>query len=262
LDLLGDGEGPLAQRIWSPLHLALEESFIEHGGLIGFSHEYIRRAVEERYLEGETEKKTVCKGLADYCQKIPGFPRRKVDELPWQLQRIEDWDGLYAVLSDPAFFMAQWDINQFDLYAYWTSLEENSNFNRDQAYRGVLENPLLPGYRVFLFWLSLFLMNSGYLETAMNLLKEQEKIGRFSGNASYIQNAIGNQALILKTWGKLDKAMSLFKEQEDTYRKLGDRHGLQLALGNQATVLYTWGSLDEAMQMLKEKEHICREFGG
>jgi len=261
LDLLGNEEKPLAQRIWSPLHLALEESLMEHSGLINFSHEYIRQAVEKHYFANEVERNAVRKGLADYFQNMQGYPRRKVDELPWQLQRIQNWERLYAVLADHDFFMAQWDINQNDLYTYWTSLEENSNFNRVQAYQDVLKNSLIPGYKLFLFWLSLFFMNSGYLEIAMDLLKEQEKIGRFSGNINYIQNSLGNQALILKTWGKLDEAMGLFKEQENIFRKLGDKHRLQLSLGNQAIVLFTWGKSDEAMQMFKEKERICRELG-
>ena len=261
LDLLGDGTKPLAQRIWSPLHLALEESFIEHNGLIVFSHEYIRQAVEKHYLADESEKNSVHKKLADYFYEMPGFSRRKVDELPWQLQRIKEWSRLYAVLAYPAFFMAQWEANQFDLYAYWTFLEENSDFKRVQAYQDVLKNPLIPGYKNFLVELSLFFIHTGYLETAMTLLKEQEKIGRSDQNLNYLQNAIGNQALILNTWGKLDESMAMQKEKERICRLLGNKFGVQAAIGNQALILMSWGRLDDAMKLLKEQESVYRESG-
>ncbi len=301
LDVLGKEGKPLAQRIWSPLHLALEESLIERSGLIGFSHAYIRQAVEKHYLDGEVKRDVVRRGLVDYFQNIQGFPPRKVNELPWQLLRISDWERLYLVLKDPAFFMNQWKINQYDLYTYWTFIEENSDRNRAQAYQDVLKDPLIPGYKLFLIELSLFLMSSGYLEDAMTLFKKQERIGRAGGDLNYIQNSLGHQALILKTWGKLDEAMAmqkekericgqlgnssglqaalgnqaiilmaqgrldeamkLFKDQESIYRKMGDKDGLQRSLGNQALILKNWGKFDEAMAMQKEKELICRELG-
>ncbi len=301
LDLLGKEGKPLVQHIWSPLHLALEGSLLERSGLIGFSHEFIRQAVEKHYLANEAERNMIYKVLADYFENILDYPQRKVIELPWQLQRMKDWDRLYAVLAAPAFFMAQWRINQYDLYTYWTSVEENSDLNRVQAYQDVIKNPLISGYKLFLVELSLFLMSSGYLEDAMTLFKKQERIGRAGGDLNYIQNSLGHQALILKTWGKLDEAMimqkekericnqlgntsgvqaalgnqaiilmeqgrldeamKLFKEQENTYRKMGDKDGLQRSLGNQALILKTWGKFDEAMAMQKEKELICRELG-
>ena len=50
LDLLGaDGE-PLPAAYWSPLSLAAEQSLVSRSGLIGFFHDYVRRAVEGRYL--------------------------------------------------------------------------------------------------------------------------------------------------------------------------------------------------------------------
>jgi len=261
LNLLGNDGQPLAQRVWSPLHLALEESLLEHSGLLNFSHAYIRQAVEKHYLATESEQIAVSTRLADYFQSIAGYPRRKVNELPWQLQRIKDWKRLYDVLAAPAFFMAQWCVNRNDLYPYWTTLEENSSFNRVQAYKDSSNDPKIPDYQSFLNRVSLFFMDTGYLEAAMDLLKELEKISRERGNKEDVQISLGNQALILKTWGRLDEAMDLFKEQERIYREMGDMHGLQLTLGNQALILHARGRFDEAMQMQKETERICRRLG-
>ena len=50
LELLGSPAGPLPRAYWSPLHLALEDSLVSRSGLLGFSHDYLRQAVQERYL--------------------------------------------------------------------------------------------------------------------------------------------------------------------------------------------------------------------
>ncbi|MGV8025176.1 MAG: DUF4062 domain-containing protein [Anaerolineaceae bacterium] len=268
LDVLGNEEGPLAQGIWSPLHLALGESLVEHSGFINFSHDYLRQAVEKHYLATESEKRNAHIHLANYFQNMDGYPKRKVNELPWQLQQGKEWKRLYDQLADPDYFLVQWPLNRNDLYAYWVVLEENSNFNRVQAYEGVLEKSKDPIYLLLssehlslLNGISLFFKNTGYLEEAMHFLKEQERICREMGNKEDLQISLGNQALILRERGRSEEAFELFKELEDSYRESGNQYGLQLSLGNQALILHSQGKLEEAMELQKEKERICRELG-
>lgn len=268
LDVLGDEEGPLAQGIWSPLHLALGESLLEHSGFLNFSHDYLRQAVEKHYLATETEKKNAHIHLANYFQNMAGYPMRKVYELPWQLQQGKEWKRLYDLLADPDYFLVQWTSNRNDLYAYWIVLEENSNFKRVQAYEGVLEKSKDPIYLLLnskhlslLNGISLFFKNTGYPQEAMHFLKEQERICREMGNKAQLQISLGNQALILREWGRSEEAFKLLKELEDSYRESGNQYGLQLALGNQALILHSQGKLEEAMGLQKEKERICHELG-
>ncbi|MHB8806471.1 MAG: DUF4062 domain-containing protein [Anaerolineaceae bacterium] len=268
LDVLGNEEGPLAHGIWSPLHLALGESLVEHSGFINFSHDYLRQAVEKHYLATESEKRNAHIHLANYFHNMAGYPKRKVHELPWQLQQGKEWKRLYDLLADPDYFLVQWPTNRNDLYAYWVVLEENSNLSRVQAYEGVLEKSKDPIYLLLnskhlslLNGVSLFFKNTGYPQEAMHFLKEQERICREMGNKEQLQISLGNQALILREWGRSEEAFKLLKELEDSYRESGNQYGLQLALGNQALILHSQGKLEEAMGLQKEKERICRELG-
>jgi hypothetical protein len=40
----------VSHAVWSPVHLALEDSIISRSGLFSFFHDYMRQAVETRYL--------------------------------------------------------------------------------------------------------------------------------------------------------------------------------------------------------------------
>ena len=267
MGLLGDKDLPMAQAIWSPLHLALGESINDRSGLMNFSHQYFRQAVEEYYLTNTDEKRAFHHKLAVYFQNLEGNPKRKVVELPWHRKQSQEWQELFGLLVDPDFFLAQWVINQNDLYVYWMAVEDNTRFHRTEAYMPVIEssknpfNPAIHDHQIsYLNGISLLLMNSGYSEKAVGFLKEQERICRVLGKKNDLQVALGNQGLVLKALGRLEEAMQVFKAQEIAYLEMENRDGLQKALGNQALILQTWGRYDEAMQLHKEKEKICREL--
>ena len=94
LELLGgqpNGE-PLPRAYWSPLYLAAEHALTIRGGLIGFFHDYIRRAVEHRYLPEQEQQQAAHRSLAEYFAAFEP-DARTVDELPWQLAQAEASGG-------------------------------------------------------------------------------------------------------------------------------------------------------------------------
>jgi tetratricopeptide (TPR) repeat protein len=108
---------------------------------------------------------------------------------------------------------------------------------------------------------ALILQARGDLGGAMALHKEQERICRQLSNLDDLSRTLGNQALILQDRGDLDGAMALHKEQERICRQLGNLDGLSISLGNQAVILQAHGDLDGAMALHKEEERICRQLG-
>ncbi len=40
----------LPHSVWAPLHLALEEALVSRSGFLYFFHDYMKQAVEARYL--------------------------------------------------------------------------------------------------------------------------------------------------------------------------------------------------------------------
>ena len=298
LELLGaDGE-PLPRAYWSTLYLAAEGSLVDRAGLIDFSHDYLRQAVQDRYLETEADRRDAHRHLADYFADRELGPR-VIDELPWQLEQAGEWQRLYDRLADLDFFAAAWEADEFDVKGCWSAVENHSDLRMVAAYRPVLDQPaenkqhvweiavllkqtghpeealLLEEYKVehyrevgdrrslaaSLGNQALILKARGDLEGAMALHEEGERICRELGDKAGLQASLGNQALILRACGDMDKAIALLEEGECICRELGDKAGLQASLGNQALILKDRGDLDEAMALNKEQERICRELG-
>ena len=299
LEMLGSFEESLPGAYWSPLFLAAEQAFVIRSGLIGFSHDYFRQAVQNQYLPTEQEQKKAHLHIADYF-KAQDLGARKVDELPWQLSMANAWQRLYDLLADQHFLDAAWKNNEFEVKAYWAQVESNTQLNILDAYQRVIKEPkeydsnhvwqiatLLheTGYPSEALILRDFLVEHyrdigdhenlqrsldnqaqiiyrrGDLDGAMALLNERERICRELGNKDGVAGSLGGQANILHARGDLVGAMALHKAEERIFRELGNKAGLQGSLGNQALILKRRGRLDRAMALHKEQERICRELG-
>jgi len=68
LHLLGDESAPLPRAHWSPLLLAAEPSLVNRSGLLGFFHDYLHQAIQQRYLPTESARSAVHGRLADFCR--------------------------------------------------------------------------------------------------------------------------------------------------------------------------------------------------
>ena len=298
LELLGTIGQPLPRLYWSPFYLATEQALVRRSNLLGFFHDYLRQAVQYRYLKTEEKQQAAHLRLADYFQ-ARDLNMRKVDELPWQLSQANSWHRLYELLAEKQFFTAAWDINKFELESYWSQVETNSALRLADAYKGILEfsadykdfiwkvaillhetghlnealqlrNFLVNYYRQIgdkkkladaLRNLALILTDQGNLDKAMAMLKEDEHLCRISGHKTGLSNSLNSQANILMDQGDLDQAMALHKEQERLSQELGNKWGLWASIANQARILRCQGQLDMAMALHKKEEHLCRELG-
>jgi tetratricopeptide (TPR) repeat protein len=259
MDLLGKDGKPLPDAYWAPLYLAMEHSLVEKDGRITFFHNYLRTAVEHRYLSGVELKRTAHLRVADYFAAQLDGPRR-TEELPWQLAEAAEWDRLVALLTNPSFFQAAWDVWEYDVKRYWVQTEDGSAHRMVDAYQPVIREPALAPSS-FVSTLFILLFQTGHLNEASALGENLIQSAKELGNVDDLSTYLGNKAIILHTRGDLDGAMALLKEQEQICRELGSIDGLQRCLGNQAIILGPRGDLDGAMALLKEQEQICRELG-
>jgi tetratricopeptide (TPR) repeat protein len=297
-DLLGTGGQPLPRLHWSLLYLAMEQSFLSRGGLIGFAHAYLRQAVRDRYLSERDAQDSAHLRLAGYFSRRE-LNRREIDELPWQLAQAGAWQRLHDLLAYLPFFSAAWMINPFDVKAFWAQIENASDLRLIDAYRKVLE---VPGeYQGYVKEISMLLADMGYsaaslslgeyligyyrrngdrvnlqacltdqghilytrgdLDQAMRLHKEAEQICRELGRMDWLAAPLINQANILQVRGDMDEALALQKQGEQIFRKTGDNFGLAISLGNQANILYALGDLEGAMNLHRQAERLCRATG-
>jgi tetratricopeptide (TPR) repeat protein len=272
LDLLGDGDQPLAHALWSPLYLAVEPALVNRSGLLGFSHRYLSDAVRDAYIPTQQHQERVHVRLAKYFEpREAGM--RKLDELPWQLTRAKAWDEVADLLCDLPFLAALWDHDRFDVLAYWAAIEDHSSRRLATAYRSVTEN-LHDHDPSDLMNLGFLLKHAPGLQsvvkgrTATDLISIQIKLWdylvdryRGSDHPVYYVNALMQLALANRDAGNDDRALELLRDQERTCREGGRREGLRDSLGNQAAIRRRRGELGAALQLLTEAELITRELG-
>jgi tetratricopeptide (TPR) repeat protein len=258
LDLLGSKGEPLARAHWSPLFLAAEQGFASRNGLLAFGHDYLRQAIELRYLRAEQEKHNAHLRLADYFASRELGPR-KITELPWQLGQAGAWQRLFELLSQLDFLEAAWERDGIGVKRSWAEVERNSPLRLVDAYGPLLEDP--KRYADHVSTIAQLLRDTGHPEQSLSLQQFLTALYRKTGDRANLQSSLGNQALILYDRGDLDKAMALFAEVEKMSRQLHDLASLQSTLGNQAVILKDRGDLDRAMALFKEVEQISRQVG-
>jgi AAA ATPase-like protein len=140
LDLLGGEDRPLPPAYWTPLHLAADAVLINRSGLIGFAHEYLRQAVERRYLPQAQLQYTAHGLLATYFASCE-LSSRKVEELPWQLAEIRNWSGLVETFSNLPFLRTAWKANSFEVRRYWARMTSEASIDMQAVYGRVLQAP-------------------------------------------------------------------------------------------------------------------------
>jgi tetratricopeptide (TPR) repeat protein len=253
LALMGAGGEPMPRSWWSPLSLAAEASLVDRSGLIGFAHDFVREAVENRYgMQSAFHMR-----LADYFEALPQ-ERRTIDELPWQLQQAGAWRRLGRVLVDPEFFVLAWHSDPYSLKTYCAALERESEWEMTQAFNVVASHFPTSSTIPYAQSVELLLSQCGHAESAYRVSIQIVAFFRTTGDDSALADSLGNQATHLHLMGHLQESCSLQEEQKALYRKVDDKDGLQNALGNQGTILRLLGRLDDALARHKEEELICR----
>ena len=260
LELLGTNGEPLPQAYWAPFYIAADKLFVNRSGLIGFSHDFQRQAIENRYLPSKDDKKSSHIRLADYFSNQE-LTSRKVDELPWQLSEAEDWQRLYDLLSDLEFFKAAWEKDEFDVKGYWAKIEDSSKLSLVDAYQIATDCPEeVPDWDV-LMYLSELLKDAGHPNEALELTEFLIKSYRKTGNKKQLARCLREEGMIHRAFGEYDKAMQFYRESEFICRELGDKYEISANLGNQGLVLEKFGDYKGAMKLYKEMERISGEIG-
>ncbi len=123
-ELLGSVSDPLPRRNWSPLFLGLEESLINRGGFLSFSHDFLRQAVERRYLSSTEAKQNAHKPLMEAALdwQNPARSRSLIEYSlrhgPAHLQACERLDDLWNLVMNDSFIEAQASMFEDDIATF------------------------------------------------------------------------------------------------------------------------------------------------
>ena len=102
----------LPPAVWAPIHIALDESLIGAGGRLAFSHDYLRKAVEDRYLPSAEDRRRIQNRMAEFCAQAMAGGRKDISHYVRRhaiehFLEVEDWDNATAALSDLEFIEAR-----------------------------------------------------------------------------------------------------------------------------------------------------------
>jgi nephrocystin-3 len=299
MDLLGNNNKPIPKAYWSPFQIAIEASLSLQNGLIGFSHDYFRKAVKERYVRTKKLQNARHLQLVRYFGDTKINSARRIQELPWHLAKAGRWKQLYKLLSNISFFDAAWKINKSDVLTLWAMIQEHSKLHITNAYRYIMRNPekyaeYLPnlceileefGYwkqpiKLYKFLINYF-KNSGNVarsiemmnklaiaitgvaedKVTMHVLRETEKLSRKLRLGNALADCLASQALIYQTNGKLEYSIKLHKKAQRIYRRLNDKAGLAASINDHAIILHNKGQLKKAIKNYQLSEQIYKDEG-
>jgi len=123
----------LAPLQWAPIDLSLEKAFGRNGNRLVFDHDYLRIAVEDRYLPTEEQRAQAHSKLADWFNSKEEWDRRKADELPWQLQqavRAQDLRSILLNINDLCALATELDSRE--VINYWLIVKDHGDGELDE----------------------------------------------------------------------------------------------------------------------------------
>ncbi len=256
----------LTPAVWASLQNALDEGLHESCGRISFGHDYLRKAVEDRYdLKGE-RKFNLHRRLADHFAGLP-VDARAAEELPWQWEQARDQEKLKTCLTDRELFAALNERDEYELLGYWVRLDADINTAYETAWKKWrLEGWDWDGHRLGAQWedLASFLTMAGHGATFALGLKEEvlrlrrEKLG---SERQDTLRAMQSLAISYRDAGRMEEALGLEEELLRLRRKkLGPGHLDTLSSMQNLAVSYSdFGRLEEALELEEEVLRLRRK---
>jgi tetratricopeptide (TPR) repeat protein len=123
----------LTPAAWAPIGIGLQAALGESNGRLVFGHDFLRIAVQDRYLPTEEQQRQAHSDLADWCEARDGWDKRDSEELPWQLHQAKRLDELRAWLLRPAILARlRWDRGSSEVVRYWINVRSAGDGELDE----------------------------------------------------------------------------------------------------------------------------------
>jgi nephrocystin-3 len=235
----------IAPATWAGMANALDEALYESGGRIQFAHDYLRKAVEDRYgLTGE-EKRLRHRLLAEW------FATREVDErvaseLPWQWREAEAREELVACLVDKKIFEHEVQRDEYELLGYWLWTGEDLEAAYEVAWSGWVGEVDVEEITPLAGNLGPFLRTAGFFGEITETLYRRALEGYENALGPEHPESLGslnNLGNLLSDKGDYDGAEALYRRALYSYEKaLGLDHTDTLSTANNlGTTLFEKG---------------------
>jgi len=254
-DLLALTKLPRAEA--SQLLITLEYHLVQRQGYIRFFHDYLREAVERKYLSNDESRKAAHAELGSFYLSEPSSERR-ASELPYQLGEGGMLDELKAWLTDiPEFMRFATEDEQWRYIGYWLKLE--GKYERAVSYEEALEKfeseHTMLEYAEALEAIGRFMNACGDYAAASLMLEESLPIieSTYGDEDEHTASALTNYGVLLSTKAEYARAEEPLKKALAIFEKLfgpDDAH-VAKSLDRLATLYYSRGKYSEAEELLR-----------
>lgn len=213
--------------------------------------------------------------IAGYFMKQQATTVRMVDELPWQLEQLEDWKGLKKCISCLDVFERLFtEERRYDLVRYWSVLAEQGQGEPLQAYAGAIERLRAEGApesRIARLQLDIgdFLTVTGKYREALAMLKNAEEYFSRGEEPREAVRFLTQLGILHQTSGNYPEVESVFsnalrisreKLQEDDPVSITAMEGMGwfLYIVHRYEEAFNWF---ESARVLKERLYGADDYG-
>lgn len=248
----------------SRLLLAFDYHFVQREGMLGFFHDYLRRAVERRYLSRASDKHSAHSSLITWFDALPAGERNS-RELAWNLHAIGATDKLKMVLANIQHFMwlysgeTDWEVS-----SYWSELGEPAIV--EDAYHDGLTQWRQNGSPDFeeiavLARVGELLERKGRLREALRIQQERLSLARIGEDATEVAKTRLALGVLQMRLGENATALSELKQVADYFGETHRQAEMANAIGHMGTLYYALGDLDPALDCFSKCRTIAEEIG-
>ncbi len=240
----------------------LDYHLVRKDGVLTFFHDYLRRAVEKRYLMEASSREERYRMLAEYFEGSEVTLPRSL-ELLHALEALDDRTRLQAALSDIERFVDLWKSEEQEVLRLWSSYEMTEVV---EAYRRGVDR-----------WEEKERSSHEELEVRRQVAGLYDRIGAWSaaeeeqrrclelvratGDREVEGTTLALLAGLVRRLGRMDEAEQLARESEQIAREIGDRRSIAFAVGTRGAVRWLLCEYPEALDCYREWEQIAREMG-
>ncbi|MCB0714015.1 MAG: tetratricopeptide repeat protein [Ignavibacteriae bacterium] len=257
-----EGVSGLSRLQLSRALLGLDYHLLRRGGLLSFFHDYLRRAVEQRYLgEGESVRSAL-RRLSDWFEASE-ITLRTTLELLSALEKLGD-DQVVLILSDLDRFSLLWQHDAYEVLRLWSAFDCDAE-RIVEAYRSSWQQKrktIDPDRRILLLRQIAELCNHvAAYDQAEHFYVELLEQSRNADDLLVEASTLGTLASIRAGRGNTDDAKRDVLEAVSVARRTTDPLTLAGVLGNASQICSGRNEFDEAFAYAIEHEELARSIG-
>jgi len=249
----------------------LDYHLVRKDGRLTFFHDYLRRAVEKRYLPDEGKRRATHMKIADHFNTNVtasiasgrDVSVRMASELAYQLHVAGARDRLSECLSTMPVFLALYAGETLnEVLRYWSSMDEGTD-TAGMYRRGLAEWSLEPGAEQSraVGLVSNLLERLGHWSEAIAL--ERERIAAAIACGEKTWEAVSRMTIgwFLTLRGEYAEAEGELTQALDLFTALSDRSGVANTISNMGNVYYHRGDYQRAMECYQRWLSFAEELG-